>query len=58
MFPGVGGTDVTVTLKVLHEPQPQLLQALTLIVPPLAPAVAFIEVELELPLHPEGNSHS
>ena len=58
MFPGGGGTDVTVTYKSLHEPQPQLLQALTHIVPPFAPAVAFIEVELELPLHPGGNSHS
>ena len=58
MFPGCVGIIVTLTLKSLHELQPLLLQAFTLIVPPLAPAVALIEVEFELPLHPEGNCHS
>ena len=55
---GFAGIAVTLTLKSLHELQPLLLQAFTLIVPPLAPAVALIEVEFELPLHPEGNCHS
>ena len=58
MFPGCAGIGVTLTFRVLHELQPMLLQALTLMVPPFVPAMAFIEVELELPLHPEGNCHS
>jgi len=33
---------------------PHALLALTEIVPPLAPAVAFIEVEVELPDQPDG----
>jgi hypothetical protein len=34
---------------------PQELFAVTDIVPPLAPAVAVIEVVVDDPLHPEGN---
>ena len=30
---------------------------MTEIVPPLAPGVVVIDVELELPLHPDGNDH-
>jgi len=33
---------------------PHELLAVTEIVPPLAPGVVVIEVEVELPLHPEG----
>ena len=38
-------------------PEPHELFAVTEIVPPLAPAVAVIDSELEVPLHPDGNVH-
>ena len=53
--PGWEGIAVTDTLNVLDVEVPQELFAVTDIVPPLAPAVAVIEVVVDDPLHPEGN---
>ena len=36
---------------------PHELLAVTETVPPIGPAVASIDVEEELPLHPDGNDH-
>ena len=36
---------------------PHELLAVTEIVPPVAPAVEVIDVEVELPLHPDGKVH-
>ncbi len=49
---GDAGTD---TLNVREVLVPQEFIAETEIVPPVAPAVAFIDIEEELPVHPEGN---
>ena len=57
MVPGWAGGDVTDTLSVLTLLVPHALVADTEIVPPVALAVALIEVEVELPLHPGGNVH-
>lgn len=54
MEPGCAGTVATVTLKVLAALVPQVLDAVTEILPPVVPAVAVIEVEVELPVHPAG----
>ena len=37
--------------------EPHELFAVTEIVPPVTPTVVVIEVEVELPLHPDGNVH-
>jgi hypothetical protein len=57
IVPGCAGIAFTVTLKVLAEPEPHVLLAVTEIVPPADPGVAEIDVAVELPLHPEGNVH-
>ena len=58
MAPGWAGTEqLTATDKVLAALEPQLLFAFTEIVPPADPAVAVIEVVVEVPLQPEGNVH-
>ena len=44
-------------LNVRGVPEPHELFAVTEIFPLLAPAVAVIEVEFELPLHPDGKIH-
>ena len=49
------GFEEIATLSVLGVPEPQELFAVTEIVPPAAPAVAVIDAEVELPLHPDGN---
>ena len=49
---GVGGTD---KLNVREALVPHVLVAVTEIVPPVAPAVVIIDVEVELPVHPDGN---
>jgi len=36
---------------------PQVLPAVTVILPPVAPAIAEIELEVEVPDHPEGSVH-
>jgi len=45
------------TFNVLAVPEPHELLAITEIVPPVAPAVAEMDVEVELPLHPDGKVH-
>ena len=57
IVPGWAGTVVTVTFKVFAVPEPQVLFAVTETFPPVAPAVALIEVEVEVPVHPEGRVH-
>lgn len=59
MVPTVGTDGVAdeATLSVLAALVPHVLDALTEIVPPAAPAVANMDVEVELPLHPPGNVH-
>jgi hypothetical protein len=57
IVPGCAGMTITVTLFVLSGPDPHRLFAYTDIVPPDVPAVAFIEVVVELPVHPAGNVH-
>jgi hypothetical protein len=52
--PGSEGMEETLTLKVLGELDPQVLLAVTEIVPPLEPALQFMDVLEELPLHPLG----
>jgi hypothetical protein len=47
------GTSTNIT-DVLGTLEPHELLAVTEIVPPLFPAVAVIEVDVELPLHPDG----
>ena len=52
--PGVAGVVITDTLNVPGLLEPHELFAVTEIVP-LAPAVAVIDVEVELPVQPDGN---
>jgi hypothetical protein len=53
--PGWSGSAVTETLNVRVLLDPHELLALTEMVPPVAPAVALIVGEVELPLQPEGS---
>jgi len=57
IVPGWAGTGVTDTLSVLAELVPHEFVAVTEIMPPDKPAVAFIDVDAELPLQPAGNVH-
>lgn len=59
IMPGCGSTvpPEIVTASVLGEDEPQESFALTVIFPPVAPAVSVIEFVVELPVHPEGNVH-
>jgi len=57
MVPGCAGVDETVTLRLLAVPEPHELLAVTEIVPPVELAAAVIEVEVELPVQPDGNVH-
>jgi len=56
MAPGCAGTVVTDMLKVRAVPAPHELLAVTEIVPPAAPATAVIDIEVELPVHPDGKA--
>jgi len=57
MVPGWAGAVVTETLRVLAVLVPHAFDAVTEIVPPVAPAVALIELEVELPVQPDGKVH-
>ncbi len=57
IVPGCAGTACTDMLNVREAPGPHELFAVTEILPPFAPTVAVIDVEFELPLHPDGNVH-
>jgi hypothetical protein len=46
-----------VTFSVRAVPGPQELFAETVTSPLVAPGVTFIDVEVELPVHPDGNVH-
>jgi hypothetical protein len=56
IVPGWAGVDETVTERVLAVPEPHELFAVTEIFP-LEPAVAVMDVVVELPLHPAGKVH-
>lgn len=51
------GLDATVRVRVLEVPEPHALFASTEIVPPLAPGIAEIDADVELPLQPDGKVH-
>jgi hypothetical protein len=56
--PGCAGVpllDITLTLLVAEAPQ--LLLAETVMSPLVEDAVALMEVEVEVPLHPDGKVH-
>ena len=52
--PGWEGVVVTDTVSVRSSPAPQRLSAVTVMSPPVASAVALIDVVVELPVHPDG----
>jgi hypothetical protein len=55
IVPGcAGNVQAIVTASVLVGPAPQVLFALTVILPPAVPAVAVIEVVVDVPDQPEG----
>ena len=54
IVPGWAGTVVTVTPSVRSLLVPQELLAVTVMSPPVASAVALIDVVVELPVHPDG----
>ena len=58
ILPGWEGIVVTVTLNVWAALVPQEFEAVTEIAPPVAPAVALIDLDVELPLYPGGNVHA
>ena len=55
IVPGWEGSAVDDTVKVRAVLAPHELLAVTEIIPPDAPGVAVIDVEVELPLQPDGN---
>ena len=57
IVPGVAGAVETVTASVCGDELPQLLFAVTVIAPPVVPAVAVMLAEVEVPDHPPGNVH-
>jgi hypothetical protein len=58
MLPGVAGIAVLTTiLNVCAGDVPQLLFAVTVILPLVELAIVVIEFVAELPLHPPGNVH-
>ena len=52
--PGCEGVGVTLTVNVLGELLPQLTLAVTKIAPPELPAVAEMDVDVEVPDQPDG----
>jgi hypothetical protein len=57
ILPGWEGIAFTVTASVRAILVPHELVAVTEIVPPVEPAVAVMDVEVELPVHPDGKVH-
>jgi hypothetical protein len=57
MVPGWEGVVITVMLSNLAVPEPHELLAVTPMDPPVEPTVAVMDVDVELPLHPDGNVH-
>jgi hypothetical protein len=57
MVPGITGMLPGLTVKVCAMLLPQLLLAVTEIVPELVPAVRVIEFVLDVPVHPPGKVH-
>lgn len=55
IVPGCAGTAAMVTESVRGVDAPQVLLAVTEIVPPFEPVVVVIEFELEVPDQPLGN---
>ena len=56
--PGCAGNTVAVTDNICGVLLPQLLLAVTEILPPAAPVVTIIELVMELPVHPAGNDQA
>ena len=57
IVPGVRGALAdTVTDNICAEEKPQELFAVTEISPPVAPAVAFIDVVVDVPVQPDGST--
>ena len=52
------GISFTETAKVLAIPLPEQLLGVTEIIPPELPAITPMELEVELPVHPEGSCQS
>jgi hypothetical protein len=57
IVPGVPGFALEVTISVLGSLEPQEFFAETEIVPPVDPALEEMDVEVEIPLHPDGIDH-
>ena len=57
ILPGCAGVAVGLTLNVCAVELPHVPFAVTLMVPPFAPAVALMLVLVELPVQPFGNVH-
>jgi hypothetical protein len=57
MLPGVAGNEFTVTASDWAVEEPQVLFAVTVILPPVLLAVVVILVVVDVPDHPEGNVH-
>ena len=57
IVPGCAGKAATVTVSGCAVLLPHVLLAVTEMVPPADPAVAVIELVIELPVHPVGTDH-
>ena len=57
IVPGVAGNGLVVTANVLAALEPQPLTAVTESIPPDAPAVTVIELVVDVPVQPDGNTH-
>ena len=58
MAEGIAGVLPDVTVSVEANELPQVFCAATLIEPPVEPAVAVIDVPVELPVQPCGSDHT
>lgn len=57
MIPGVAGVVFTTIASVATADVPQVLLAVTVTLPPVEFAVAFIELVVDVPVQPLGNVH-